>query len=335
MTSFLENYRKRVLLGTKDRKEKLTIQSERTFERQLRESPTAKRLKATLPGEINVLENTNEIDCIVLDVSDNDIKAFDQKYLLTRKNENFDIGCYVEFDGAYWLATYKEHRTLDTHKKFTLNKCNNIWNYKKNGIIYKFPIYAQNLSLYSDGLADNKYTSQEDGKVSVYYGENPITKGIHIDTRIMIGNRLIFRITNINDYEFRANHNSQCAIKSILLQTTLLDKDDLENNIAWNEESKEIESDKDTISIVGDKKVMLGSKKIYTCSKDVNYKHWEIECDNSKLKQFIDFKTPGGGDKHCEIKFPSNVEFIGEIVKLKLFVSNSLVDTLDIVIKSI
>ena len=334
MASFLENYRKRVLLGTGSRDEKLTLQSERTFERQLKESPTSKRLKATLPREIDVLGNTNEIDCIVLDVTNNDIKAFDQKYILTRKDENFDIGCYVEFDGAYWLAGYKEHRTLDTHKKFTLYKCNNIWNYNKNGIVYKFPIYVQNLSLYSDGLADNKYTSQEDGKVSIMYGENPITKSIHIDTRIMIGNRLTFRITNINDYEFRSNHEGQCAIKSMLLQTTLIDKDDLENNIAWNEESKIEEIDTNTLNIVGDKKAMLGSKKIYKCSKEVDYKHWEIEC-SSELRQSIKFETPGGGDKHCEIKFPSSVKFVGETVKLKLFVSNVLVDTLDIVIKSI
>ena len=232
MASYLDNYRKRVSLGATDRREKLISQAERTFEKQLMESPSAKRLKATLPGEIDVLGNTNEIDCILLNISDNDIKAFDQKYLLVRKDENFDIGCYVEFDGAYWLATFKEHRTLDTHKKFTLFKCNNIWNYRKNGVLYKFPIYVQNLSLYSDGLADNKYTSQEDGKVSIYYGENPITKGININTRIMIGNRLVFRVTNINAYEFSSNHNGQCALKSMLLQTTLIDKDDLNNNIA-------------------------------------------------------------------------------------------------------
>ena len=333
MTSLLENYRERVLLGARDRREKLTIQSERTFERQLKESPSAKRLKATLPGEINVLNNENEIDCIILDVTNNDIKSFDQKYLLVRKDENFDIGCYIEFDGAYWLAAFKEHRVLDTHKKFTLYKCNNIWNYKKNGKLYKFPVYVQNLSLYSDGLADNKYTSQEDGKLSIYYGENPITKSISINTRIMISNKLVFRVTNINDYEFRSNHNGQCAIKCLLLQTTLLDKDDLENNIAWNEESKGNEINTNVISIVGDKKAMLGSKKIYVSSKDVDYKHWEIECSSTKLRQSIDFKTPNGGDKHCEIKFPSSVEFVGETIKLKLFVSNSLADTLDIVIK--
>ena len=129
MASFLENYRNRVLLGTESRIEKLTLQAERTFERQLKESISSKRLKATLPGEINVLQNTNEMDCIVLDVANNDIKAFDQKYILTRKDENFDIGCYVEFDGAYWLAAFKEHKTSDVHKKFTLYKCNNIWSY--------------------------------------------------------------------------------------------------------------------------------------------------------------------------------------------------------------
>lgn len=334
MASFLENYRKRISLGTKDRREKLRLQSEMTFERQLIESPSSKRLKATLPGEIDILGNTNEIDCMILNITDNDIKDFDQKYLLTRKNENFDIGCYVEFDGAYWLAIFREHKTLDSHKKFTLCKCNNIWNYKKNGVIYRFPIYVQNLSLYSDGLADNKYTSQEDGKVSIFYGENLITKNINIDTRIMIGNRLTFRVTNINDYEFRSNHNGQCAIKSMLLQTTLIDKDDLENNIAWNEISEIKEIDTTIPKIVGDKKAMLGSKKIYECSKDVDYKHWEIEC-SKELENVIVFKTPGGGDKHCEIKFPTSVKFVGEMVRLKMFISNNLVDTLDITIKSI
>ena len=334
MASYLDNYRKRVSLGATDRREKLISQAERTFEKQLMESPSAKRLKATLPGEIDVLGNTNEIDCILLNISDNDIKAFDQKYLLVRKDENFDIGCYVEFDGAYWLATFKEHRTLDTHKKFTLYKCNNIWNYKKHGIVYRFPVYVQNLSLYSDGLADNKYTSQEDGKVSIYYGENPITKGININTRIMIGNRLVFRVTNINDYEFRSNHNGQCAIKSMLLQTTLVDKDNLNNNIAWNEESEIKEIDTDIPKIVGDKKAMLGSKKIYKCSKDVEGKSWEIEC-SPELREVIVFETTDDGNKHCEIKFPTSVKFVGESVILKLFVNDALKDTLEIVIKSI
>ena len=334
MASYLYNYRKRVSLGASDRREKLISQAERTFENQLRESPSAKRLKATVPGQIDVLGNQNEIDCIILNISDNDIKAFDQKYLLVRKDENFDIGCYIEFDGAYWLATFKEHRTLDTHKKFTLFKCNNIWNYKKNGVLYKFPIYVQNLSLYSDGLADNKYTSQEDGKVSIYYGENPITKEVHINTRIMIGNRLVFRITNINDYEFRSNHNGQCAIKSMLLQTTIVDKDDIENNIAWNEDSEIQEIDNTTPKIVGDKKAMLGSKKVYKCSKDVEGKSWEIEC-SPELREVIVFETTDDGNKHCEIKFPTSVKFVGESVILKLFVNDALKDTLEIVIKSI
>ena len=333
MAPYLYNYRKRVSLGADDRRGKLITQAERTFERQLIESPSAKRLKATLPGEIDVLGNTNEIDCIILNISDNDIKAFDQKYLLVRKDENFDIGCYVEFDGAYWLATFKEHRTLDTHKKFTLYKCNNIWNYKKHGIVYRFPVYVQNLSLYSDGLADNKYTSQEDGKVSIYYGENPITKGISVNTRIMIGNRLVFRVTNINDYEFRSNHNGQCAIKSMLLQTTLVDKDDLNSNIAWNEESEIKEIDTDIPKIVGDKKAMLGSKKIYKCSKEIDNKHWEIEC-SPELNQVIDFKVFDEND-YCEIKFPTSVRFVGESIKLNLFIDDTLKDTLEIVIKSI
>ena len=332
MASYLDNYRKRVSLGTTDRREKLISQAERTFEKQLKESPSAKRLKATLPGTIDILGNTNEIDCILLNITDNDIKSFDQKYLLVRKDENFDIGCYVEFDNAYWIAIFKEHRTLDTHKKFTLCKCNNIWRYKKHGVIYEIPIYTQNLSLYSDGLADNKYTSQEDGKVSIYYGENPITKAIEINTRVMIGNRLTFRITNINDYEFKSNHNGQCAIKSMLLQTTVVDKDDLENNIAWNNDNELQEVEEDILKIIGSNKAMLGSKKIYKCSKDIDNKTWEIEC-NEELKNTLTLKIDEEGN--LEVRYPTSSRFVGESILLKLFSNDILQDTLEVVIKSI
>lgn len=330
----LENFRKRTGLGTNNTREKLVLQSEKTFEKQLRDSPSSMRVRASIPGEIDIFNHANYVDGILLNISDNDIKAADQKYFLVRKNENFDIGCYVEFDNTYWIAIFKEHRTLDTHKKFTLIKCNNIWKYKKNGIIYEFPIYVQNLSLYSDGLADNKYTSQEDGKVTVYYGENPITKNIAINTRVLIGHRIVFRMTNINDYEFRSTLDGHCVIKAMLLQTTLLEEDDLENNIAWNEDSESKEIDITLPKIVGDNVVMLGSKKKYDCANDAESRSWELECSN-ELKKYIEFEPFGFGNKWVNIKFPSRMEFVGETVTLKLFVSNKLVDTMDITIKGL
>ena len=334
MSTYLDNYRKRVSLGQVDRKDKLVIQSRRTFERMLRESPSAKRLKATVPYQVDIVNNTREIDCIIQNISNNDIKAFDQKFLEVRYDEDFDIGCYVEFDGTYWIAIYREHKTLETNKKFTLAKCNNIWKYKVNGVVYEFPIYVQNLSLYSDGLADNKYTSQEDGKTSIYYGENAITKMADVNTRIVIENRSMFRMTNINDYEFRSAPGKPCTIKAMLLQTTVTDKDDIKNNIAYNPESEVVIVDDSNPKIVGDSSAMIGSKKVYDCSNNANFRHWELECSN-EIRKYIGFETPGGGDKHCEIKFPSMIQFVGEKVTLKLFVSNQLRDTLDITIKGL
>lgn len=334
MSTYLDNYRKRVGLGTTDRRDKLVLQSERTFEKMLIESPSGKRLKATIPGQVDILGNVNEIDCIIQNISNNDIKAFDQKFIEVRKNENFDIGCYVEFDGAYWIAIYREHKTLETNKKFTLAKCNNIWKYKVRGTVYEFPIYVQNLSLYSDGLADNKYTSQEDGKTSIYYGENEITKKADVNTRIIIGNRSMFRMTNINDYEYRSNHNTQCVIKAMLLQTTVTDKDDVVNNIAWNPEGDVDSVDNTVAKIVGDSSPMIGSRKTYDCAKNSPFRHWEVEC-SSELRKSLVFETPGGGDKHCEFKFPGDVRFVGEVIKLKLFVSNTLRDTLEITLRGL
>ena len=54
-------------------------------------------------GSVYITDKQGKIYCrnsFIIDISDNDIKAFDQKYILVRKDENFDIGCYVEFDGV-------------------------------------------------------------------------------------------------------------------------------------------------------------------------------------------------------------------------------------------
>ena len=40
----------------------------------------------------------------------------------------------------------------------------------------------------------------------------------------------------------------------------------------------------DILKIIGSNKAMLGSKKIYKCSKDIDNKTWEIEC-NPELKK--------------------------------------------------
>ncbi|HJF34595.1 MAG TPA: hypothetical protein K8U79_01045, partial [Clostridium perfringens] len=104
------------------------------------------------------------------------------------------------------------------------------------------------------------------------------------------------------------------------------------NNIAWNEESEIKEIDTDIPKIVGDKKAMLGSKKIYKCSKDINNKRLEIEC-SPELNQVIDFKV-FDENNYCEIKFPTSVRFVGELIKLNLFIEDTLKDTLEIVIKS-
>jgi hypothetical protein len=322
----LKNYKKRVLLGENNAKDKLELQARRSFEKMLEVSPAAKRVKATRPFQIDIIGNEREIDCIIQNITDNDIKAFDQKYIEVRYDEDFDIGCYIEYDGTYWLAIFREHKTLETNKKFTLAKCNNIWRYKYKGKLYEFPIYAQNLSLYSDGLADNQYTSQEDGKVSIYVGENAITKGIDINTRIIFENRSVFRMTNINDYEFKSKPDGSCAIKAILLQTTLVKGDDVVNNIAWNEncefdlldagESCEVE-------ILGKDNVMIGSYQTYVLANCDELVMWGLNCEH-KLKS----KLNATFNKNImEIGFLVGVEFVGQEVELQAYVGVDLVAT--------
>ncbi|WP_438566582.1 hypothetical protein [Clostridium sp.] len=168
----------------------------------------------------------------------------------------------------------------------------------------------------------------------ITFGSNPISRTIQAGTRVMLTGKTVFRVTHLNDFEYNGIYTgAEGIIKILVLQTTLINDDDLTNNIAWNENS-EGDVTHPPITIVGDNNPMLGSKKIYDAADNPQYRHWEIEC-SSELKKRLVFETPGGGNKHCEFKFPSDVRFVGEVIKLKLFVSNTLKDTLDITLKGL
>lgn len=171
----------------------------------------------------------------------------------------------------------------------------------------------------------------------ITYGSNPITRTIELNNRIMLTGKTVFRITHINDFEYNGAYTGAIGIiKALVLQTALIKEDDIENNIAWNASSEaEEQPDLDSPKIVGDNVVMIGNKRKYDCSNDAESRSWELECSNKELKKYIEFEPFGFGNKWVTIKFPSMVQFVGETVDLKLYVSNKLVDTMTIEIKGL
>ncbi|MGL4802036.1 MAG: hypothetical protein ACRC18_07195 [Cetobacterium sp.] len=278
------------------------------FKRMLTYDPCSIDLKITDVDEVNITENTKTVRVIVNDVSDNDQKSFDEKWLFIENEHNVHIGCYALFDDCIWLINFKEHNSIGAYKKFIMKKCNQIVKYKYDGVIYDIPVVAKNLTQYSDGLQDVVYTSMPDNKLSLAYGVNHITKNIKLGQRVMLNGTRVYRTTMVEDYQYNASYQKHDGIASaIVVFTPLRDTDDVENNLADNDDTVNVVG----LNIVGSDKVMPGSKFKYGLS-EARYTDWKIEYKGSK-SNYVTLKR---GDGVCTLDIRSDMDLIGESFKL-------------------
>lgn len=317
MSNYLANYKKRVGLGAKSFKEYTRNEVERNFLQYLQESPTCNEVPMTDPEEVTITEKTKKVLCSINDITNNDSKAYDEKRVLVPKDTNVDIGCYFFFDNCYWIITFKDHKSLNTYKKFTARRCNQVLNYRYQGVTYKIPVNIENLTMYSDGLGDLKYTSQQDAKRMFVFGSNPITRTFETNTRFMITGKNVFRVTHLNDFEYNGAYTgAEGLIKALVLQTTLEDTDDLENNIAWNPNSEPIDPT-DSIEILGDKKVMIGSKKKYLMKDFNDNLTWRVKANEGVATSAIN------EDGSLTLVVSSSVNHTGEKIIIELLDINT------------
>lgn len=317
-SELMKNYRKRVGLGADNQRQFTLNEIERNFLEYLSTSPTSHRIQMTDPDEVEITSKTKYVLCSINDITQNDKRALDEKKVLVPKDVNVDVGCYFFWDNCYWIIIFKEHKTLNTYKKFIARRCNQMLNYKYRGTIYRIPVSIENLTMYSDGLADLKYTSQQDSKRMFTFGSNPITRTIIPNTRVMLTRKTVFRVTHINDFEYNGAYTgANGIIKTLVLQTTLVDEDDLENNVAWNKNSEEVETPT-TSKIIGDKHVMIGARKTYVF-KDFNSDTmtWKVSGNSDAFTSTIE------GDNSLSIKLSTNVNYTGESLTVQVIVTET------------
>lgn len=314
MTSILDNYKKRVGVGAKDAREYTVKEIERNFLEYLHTSPTCHEVKMTDPEEVEITDSTKTVLCSINDLTQNDKRALDEKKVLVPRETNVDVGCYFFWDNCYWIIIFKEHKTLETYKKFIARRCNQILNYKLNGKVYKIPISIENLTMYSDGLADLKYTSQQDSKRMFTFGSNPVTRTIIANTRVMLTGKTVFRVTHINDFEYNgAFTGAHGIIKTLVLQTTLIEGDDLKNNIAYNEGVSDAIKPVEKLSIKGDSFIMTGGKRTYTMEGfDSATMSWKIKAKEGFAT------TTVNRDNSLSLQISSNVNYTGENVEIQV-----------------
>ena len=303
--SCIDLYKKRVgVNGIVDPKTRLIYEARKNFERSLKNDPSSLKVRITDVGEVGFSENTKTVTCIINDFSTNDQKSFDEKVLYTRYDEEVGIGSYVEFDNFIWLVIFKEHISSNAYKSFIMRKCNQILKYEYKGKVYDIPSVVKNLTQYSDGLQDIVYTSVPDGKRSITYSTNEITKNIGLGHRFLINYQKAYRITHLQNFEYQDHYDIGNGISTCIAVYTSLRKDDNEEeNLAYN---------KDTgTNIVSEDKLVVGSSITYEV--DIDECKWQVEYMSDK-DSYVNVSTV---DKRCKVLLDMNFDLVGEKFKLK------------------
>ena len=322
--SSLSRFKRRVQRSGANSKEIAINEGIRNFRKALGESPTSFEVQATVPDEVCVTNATRYIMAMINNVTLNDQRALDDKYIHVDIEEEIDVGCYVKWQGVNWLLVYQEVNGFPTHKTFVMKRCNQIFRYKQNDIVYDIPVSVTNLTLYSDGLADGKFLSKADAKRNIKIGSNPVTRSMDLGTRIMLTNKTVFRFTHID------NFSQEGLLACIGLQTAIIPLDDTVNNIAYNstivEDNSNVNDEEDinpSPEIEGEDYIYLGTEETYYTN--IPNALWIVEDDSCKITSF--------DDGVCTISVSDNSKFIGHTFTLSIESEGSCIATKDITIK--
>ena len=319
--TYWDNYRSRVLRGATTSKDRITNDLEQSFEMYLNQSPTCFEVPIS---KVNQFPDLNKIDrelVSINDISNNDKKTLDEKQLLTRKDLDVDIGCYLHFDNCWWLIVFKESKSINSYKKYIIKRCNQIIKYRRNGKVYDVPVSVLNMTLYADGLQSNVYTTLQDAKRDLWFGVNDITNNIDIKTRVMLTKNTVFEVTHLNDFEYPG------LVKILINQIEAFNTDDKENNVAWNPNDNEVAPTPDD-KIEGNKFIYQGGKNTYKIKSSKT-----IEWSLNESNDYITLVT--NDNSSCTLKASSLSQSIGTKVTLiaRDSSNNNEIDSLTITIR--
>ena len=246
------------------------------------------------------------IHVLVEDTSKNDQKTNDEKNFNFKWDMDVNSGDMIFWDNIWWVMYHQERKAVQSHKQFVAKKCNFTYKFINKGEEFIIPMLITNLTLYSDGLADKVYMSNEEGKRRLSFTNNEHTKALTTGTKIMVSDR-VFEITHIDDF---SRPGVKDCILSQIFRTSL---DDVENNLAFNESSLPI----DSMGIIGEDVIYLGSHEVFETKLprvDGSFT-WSVQSTDNCVK--IDNQYKGGEDK-CRLICTDDIDYIGTKVILTL-----------------
>lgn len=339
MSSYLERNRRRVLGGADTVIEAKRLDMMRDFDRYLEEHALSSHLVPyTKPDEFPDIDKLDKERVAIIDVAINDKTHLDEKFILCRNECELDVGSYIYWNDSWYLIGYEEVKPTMTHKKYVATTCNNYINIEYKGEVYRIPMTTTNLTLYSKGLHDYKYMTVGDAKRNVYVGSNPITLSMQPGFRIILGYNDVFKITHVNDFEFtRKRDKGVGLLKFLMLETTFLAEDNIEDMVAYNPIGKQVDEESATFKtqsisspIKGEKIIYVGQTNKYTIKYNGNIK-FELDA------KYYNTVLVDNGDNSCSIQQKFDYDEVGRVISLiaKDKETNATIDILNVVVKGV
>ena len=263
-------------------------------------SPSVHTIEYTKPFEYDTSIRFKE-NILVSDISRQE-QIKDQKLLHVKLNSNITSGSYIWWNNYPWLVSNEDSNAVQDHKTYTIIKCGVVINYMYDGTMYSYPIVISNLTLYADGSKELVNLTLSSAKYSIQISENDVTNMMNNNTRIAIRGR-IFEISLVDDF------TSDNIRTFTICESVANSLDDLNNDIAWNEDSDIEDIVNPNLTIIGNDVILIGDTTEYTLPKAVE---WVLE-KNDALKIVL------SENGRCKIKCKASSEYIGMEVKLKAY----------------
>lgn len=318
--SYLEKYKRRVLANGDTIKDMEVSRGTQNFDYMLenKTAPTVHTITVSLNDEKSDIMIDKIVNSEISNVTRNDQDKYDEKYVKFSMSEPITYGSYVSWRKAKWLILFEENNSFEIYQSFVMRRCNNVFNFKYKGILYHIPQIVKNLTLYSDGLDDEIYISKPDAQRQIMMPDNELTAKIKVGTRVMLTNSSVYNITHIDDF-------SHVGVRTMICkETTIHSLDDLENNIAYNEDSELPSEPSENIEIIGDKDIYLSDFVTYSVNINGNYT-WRVSNDMTKIT-YQDKDT-------CDVECNDDIKNVNKSFELELYENNSKVSSKTITVR--
>ncbi|GCD10438.1 hypothetical protein [Clostridium tagluense] len=231
--SYLDKYKRMVSVDNMKTTKDLLLEAEiLSFQEYLNGAPNQ--------YAYNKYKDTNKFFCTIQDTAFNDNKNGDEKILCVENSSILVMGDLIECDGKIWLISFEEHNTVKSHKTFIMRPTNNSLKYivnknQVNEAIFNVPAIVTNQTLYTVGLNDGTYFNTGDTKLSCIIGVSKDTMYIARDMRFIFNTnseKVAYFITYVDTI------SKEGLLICTLKETIIVEEDDLEKGIAFNDMGK-------------------------------------------------------------------------------------------------